>query len=85
MTNGGLRDGKYEFGSRFDVDFMEYIMDDKTRCAVVHGVPNCTRFWQVADKSRHNGLLKYELAKFKHTYVETKLMFGGDGTLKAKR
>ena len=51
--------------SRFHLDFLRYINDDKTKWNVCIGVPYGTAFWQVGDSSEQNGLFKTLLTKEK--------------------
>ena len=44
--------------SRFDLPFLEYIMDDAHRWTVCIGVPYATAIWQVADSKEQNGSYK---------------------------
>ena len=45
-------------GSRFDIEFLEYINDPSHRWNVCLGVPYGTALWQVADSSQQHGLFK---------------------------
>ena len=42
-------------GSRFDLDFLTYIRDPKTKWIVSIGVPEVTRLWQLNDTREIHG------------------------------
>jgi hypothetical protein len=44
--------------SRFDLAFLQYVNDPKTKWFVVIGLPYGTHVWQVGDSSEQNGALK---------------------------
>jgi len=54
-------------GSRFDLNFLEYINNPETEWCVCIGVPYGTSLWQVGDSSQQNGSYKMASAKFKRT------------------
>lgn len=45
-------------GSRFDIEFLQYVNDPSHRWNVCLGVPYGTALWQVADSSQQNGHFK---------------------------
>ena len=51
--------------SRFDVEFLKYINDDKHKWAVCIGVPYGTSYWQVGDSKEQNGTFKMKLPALK--------------------
>ena len=58
-------------GSRFDLEFLEYVNDDKNRWNPCIGVPYGTALWQVADSEEQNGKFKHLLTKAKkETYKQ---------------
>ena len=52
-------------GSRFDLEFLEYVNDDKNQWNPCIGVPYGTALWQVADSEEQNGKFKHLLTKAK--------------------
>ena len=70
MTPFLLLDGH---NSRFDLPFLEYIMDDAHRWTVCIGVPYGTAIWQVADSKEQNGSYKIALTRAKKEMLDTKL------------
>ena len=67
-----LLDGHH---SRFDVEFLCYVNDEKHRWNVTLGVPYGTAFWQVGDSSEQNGTFKMLLGKAKKELFEKKINF----------
>ena len=67
-----LLDGHH---SRFDVEFLCYINDDKHRWNVTLGVPYGTALWQVADSSEQNGKFKMLLGEAKKELLGKESMF----------
>ena len=59
--------------SRFDLPFLEYIMDDAHRWTVCIGVPYGTAIWQVADSKEQNGSYKIALTRAKKQMLDAKL------------
>ena len=57
--------------SRFDLDFLKYINEPKTKWNVCIGVPYGTALWQVGDSNQQNGRFKMLLtAKKKEMYQQ---------------
>jgi hypothetical protein len=48
-------------GSRFELPFVEYIIDPAHQWTVCTGVPYGTSLWQVGDSIEQNGQYKEEL------------------------
>ena len=59
--------------SRFQLPFLEYILNDAHRWTVCIGVPYGTAIWQVADSKEQNGSYKIALARAKKELVDSKL------------
>jgi hypothetical protein len=53
-------------GSRFELEFSEYINSDDTRWSVNIGLPYGTSYWQVGDSMEQNGCFKMALANFSY-------------------
>ena len=70
MTPFVLLDGH---GSRFDLEFLEYVNDPKHKWNVCLGVPYGTALWQVADSSQQNGKFKMLLNKAKRELFRTRM------------
>jgi hypothetical protein len=51
--------------SRFDIEFLNYMNDDRHRWSVVIGVPYGTALWQVGDSREQNGMFKVWITKQK--------------------
>jgi len=49
-------------GSRFEIDFLEYINSPEHKWTVCVGVPYGTGIWQVGDSSEQNGCFKIAIA-----------------------
>jgi hypothetical protein len=64
-----LLDGHH---SRMDLEFLEYVNDDKHPWNVNIGVPYGTHIWQVADSSQDNGLFKLKPVETKREYNKLK-------------
>ena len=62
-----LLDGHH---SRFELPFLQYIMDKEHWWTVCIGVPYATHLWQVADSTEQNGCFKMALTKLKHQVSE---------------
>jgi hypothetical protein len=60
-----LLDGHHSW---MDLEFLEYVNDDKHLWNVNIGVPYGTHIWQVADSSQVNGLFKLKIAETKREY-----------------
>jgi hypothetical protein len=52
-------------GSRFDLEFLEYVIAEDTKWHVELGLPYGTSYWQVGDSSEQNGSFKMKLTKEK--------------------
>jgi hypothetical protein len=52
-------------GSRFDLEFLEYVTAADTKWHVEIGLPYGTSYWQVSDSSEQNGSFKMKLTKEK--------------------
>jgi hypothetical protein len=52
-------------GSRFDLEFLEYINSQETQWDVCIGLPYGTSYWQVGDSSEQNGCFKMSLSQAK--------------------
>ena len=59
--------------SRFDLKFLKYINDPKTKWNVTIGVPYGTALWQVGDSSEQNGSFKMDLTKQKKQLFQDRL------------
>ena len=59
-------------GSRFALDFLQYIMDPLHEWAVCIDVPYGTALWQVGDASKQNGAYKMALARAKENLIKEK-------------
>jgi hypothetical protein len=68
-------------GSRFDLEFLEYVngADTKWRCCI--GVPYGTSYWQVGDSTEQNGCFKMALTKHKRNLLNAKSLVGQDFAL----
>jgi len=63
----------YGHGSRFDLEFLEYINSEETQLNVNLGRPYGTSYWQVGDSTvEQNGCIKMALAKGKQALVTKK-------------
>ena len=60
-------------GSRFDIEFLEYINNPSHRWNVCLGVPYGTALWQVADSSQQHGLFKMLLNKAKRNLFQRRM------------
>ena len=60
-------------GSRFDLEFLEYINDERHKWNVCLGVPYGTALWQVADSSQQHGQFKMLLNKAKRRMFEHRM------------
>ena len=60
-------------GSRFALDFLQYIMDPLHEWAICIGVPYGTALWQVGDASEQNGAYKMALARAKENLIKEKI------------
>ena len=65
-----LQDGH---ASRFELPFLEYIIDDEHEWVVCIGVPYGISLWQVGDATEQNGLYKIYLYKGKDKLLKYKL------------
>jgi len=68
-------------GSRFELPFLEYILDDAHKWKVCIGVPYGTSYWQVGDSTEQNGCFKMAIAKAKREPVDKKENAGLLGTI----
>jgi len=59
-------------GSRFELDFLNYINEDETKWECCIGLPYGTSYWQVGDSSEQNGCFKMALTKAKQELVTKK-------------
>jgi len=59
-------------GSRFELEFLEYIHNEKTKWNCCIGLPYGTSYWQVGDSSEQNGCFKMALTKAKQELVMKK-------------
>ena len=59
--------------SRFELEFLRYINDEKTKWNTCIGVPYGTALWQVGDSSQQNGKFKILLTKKKRELFEKRL------------
>ena len=59
--------------SRFDIDFLKYINDPKTKWNVCIGVPYSTSLWQVGDSSQQNGTYKMTISDEKKNLFDVRL------------
>jgi len=59
-------------GSRFDLDFLQYINAAATKWHCSIGLPYGTSYWQVGDSSKQNGSFKMALTKAKNDLVTKK-------------
>jgi hypothetical protein len=59
-------------GSRFELEFLEYINTCETKWCVNIGLPYGTSYWQVGDSSEQNGCFKMALTKYKQALVTAK-------------
>ena len=59
-------------GSRFELPFLEYILDDANKWKVCIGVPYGTSYWQVGDSTKQSGCFKMAMAKAKRELVNKK-------------
>ena len=60
-------------GSRFAMEFLNYIMDPLHLWAVCIGVPYGTALWQVGDASEQNGAYKMALTRAKENLIKQKI------------
>jgi hypothetical protein len=60
-------------GSRFELDFLEYINNDETKWCVNIGLPYGTSYWQVGDSTEKNGCFKMALTRLKQKLVTKKM------------
>ena len=60
------------YGSRFALNFVQYVTDPLREWAVCIGVPYGTSLWQVGDSSEQNGSYKIELARGKNELIKKK-------------
>ena len=59
-------------GSRFDLEFLEYINAEETKWNVDIGLPYGTSYWQVGDSSAQNGSFKMKPTKVKNDLTSKK-------------
>ena len=62
-------------GSRFELPFMEYVVNTNHPWVVCIGVPYGTSMWQVADSKQQNGSYKMALYKAKKYLLEQKMNY----------
>ena len=65
-----LHDGH---GSRFALEFLQYIMNPLYEWVVCIGVPYETALWQVSDASEQNGAYKIALVRAKENLIRDKI------------
>lgn len=65
-----LLDGHH---SRFDINFLDYVHDERNPWEVCIGVPYGTHIWQVADSPQLNGAFKTLMIKVKRKMFDKKL------------
>lgn len=65
-------------GSRFDLQFLEYINSRDTMWKACIGVPYGTSYWQVGDSTEQNGCLKMALTKHKRDLLAQKASVGAE-------
>ena len=70
-------------GSRFQLDFLKYVIDPNHEWVVVIGVPYGTALWQVGDSSEQNGAYNISLAKGKEILLKKKQQRGMKPTIEA--
>jgi hypothetical protein len=58
------------YGSRFDVEFLQYINNENHRWSVCIGVPYGTSLWQVGDSVQQNGVFKVRITMIKQKILE---------------
>jgi hypothetical protein len=68
-------------GSRFDLEFLEYVNGVETNWRVCIGVPYGTSYWQVGDSTEQNGCFKMALTKHKRNLLNAKSLVGQDFAL----
>jgi hypothetical protein len=68
-------------GSRFEMPFLKYILDEEHIWNVCVGVPYGTSFWQVGDSPEQNGCFKMYLAEAKKKLFEQKEYYDLPGTI----
>ena len=59
-------------GSRFELDFLQYINSVETKWECCIGLPYGTSYWQVGDSSEQNGCFKMALTRAKQELVTKK-------------
>jgi len=59
-------------GSRFELDFLDYINTAETKWECCIGLPYGTSYWQVGDSSEQNGCFKMALTRAKQELVTKK-------------
>jgi hypothetical protein len=59
-------------GSRFELPFLHYIMNEEHRWRVCIGVPYGTNLWQVGDSAQQNGVFKSRLTQEKANLMKKK-------------
>jgi hypothetical protein len=59
-------------GSRFKLEFLEYIHTEESRWDCCIGLPYGTSYWQVGDSSEQNGCFKMALTKAKQELIMKK-------------
>ena len=69
------------YGSRFDLEVLEYINSVETNWRVCIGVPYGTSYWQVGDSIEQNGCFKITLTKQKRNLLHAKALVGQDFVL----
>jgi hypothetical protein len=57
-------------GSRFDVEFLQYINNENHRWSVCIGVPYGTSLWQVGDSTQQNGVFKVRITMIKQKLLD---------------
>jgi hypothetical protein len=59
-------------GSRFELEFLEYVITCETKWNVNIGLPYGTSYWQVGDSTEQDGCFKMALTKAKQSLVSEK-------------
>jgi hypothetical protein len=59
-------------GSRFELDFLDYINTCESKWHVNIGLPYGTSYWQVGDSTEQNGFFKMVLSKAKQELATEK-------------
>jgi hypothetical protein len=60
-------------GSRFELEFLEYINCKESKWEVNIGLPYGTSYWQVGDSTEQNGCFKMVLARENRHWLRKKM------------